>query len=501
MVFKDLSFSNSMLRRAPIDPTYDLHRLSLDEINAIGTMFYIYDARVNMTNVVFFNNIYNILLFLDTFERNYSPATSFLGSTSKSLSIESTVFRGHTKGAIMVSLYENAILIFQDCSFKDINGNIIASDSNSMIAIVNTEFNGLNGRIIESYARGEIILANVKIRNVTSADDIIKLSNKVTCLSYGLDISNCNVSKIFSISYNSKLVLLQASIYQNIVTNSIIMAYNNFILGIDHSCFRNNTGIFVRIKPSSGSISVSQSQFNGNYSPYGTFIYFTDPVAAEAESTCLQSHYENNSYFSNKAIKAGVLAYHESSVICPFDMDTMCIDCYQDNNHAKFGGLVDTFYWNFTVLMPQTIMSPEVLQVVIEAKGYYGDLVKGRSSDVTFVLIPPRHCEMFHLSGITSTTLNNAGLPRMYNLELSGFPGTSCELTFTSIPPPRTQNVNVTVTFHNCTKGTYPYEDKEIYHCLHRREVPKIMRYILCVFAVILAIPAVFCFILWGTFI
>ncbi|EFA76687.1 G-protein-coupled receptor family 3 protein [Heterostelium album PN500] len=440
---------------------------------------------MNMANVIIKKNIglgVTSILFHNfdsasnetIFSENISPVGSVIVNEARSFTILNTLFTGQTPiDTTSISIYGNGELFALNSVFHNLTGTCVTSDSQSIIVFSDVSFLKVQGKIVQSFGKGEVFFGSCIFEENTAFDHLIYLSNKVSAYCFNSRIISNKCASFFEINFESSLRGVNMIALNNFFQDALITGSNSFGISLQYSSFINNLGVYKGVIfqiDQSGSINITDSLFYGNKSPFGTFIYFRK-IATRGWTEC-NNNFMRNTFNTNTASSSGALVYFEYNVTCPF----ICEECFESHNVATFGDLVNSEYWNFTVLAPNHTNTPQNFQVVITALDAFGNRVLGRN-DVSFLV--DEQCPNVNLTGIKTTILNSNGISIMYNLQLSGEPGTSCVLNFTSDPPSKTGPVYVNLTLDICTDDHKVVSYQSQLYCLKKGGISDIVKLII----------------------
>ncbi|EFA77405.1 G-protein-coupled receptor family 3 protein 15 [Heterostelium album PN500] len=398
---------------------------------------------------------------------NFGPSVSDIGTASTSYEIMLTIFSNSSVNQHSISMYDSGSLTIQDCAFFNINGTIIRSDSRVSVVVMYTLFHDIDGVAFDIDGGGFLLMISNFIRDCTSRDALFRFTDRAYFLAAGLIVISTKSSKLISASMESKVYLYICYFENNEVDNGLIYGKELYQIYLSSSIFQHNTGTTLE-----GLISLDQTgvfvaevtRATNNYAPYGTFITYRELDDGGQNRTCI-SEIDSSTFIDNRAWISGATVYYMTpDIICKVIFN----NSHFINSTSTFGGNINSYYNNFSVILPRILDTPEVIQVSIAAFDAFGNDYRG-SNEISFYV--QERCDNVNISGIQQVSLTPTGKSIMYNIEISGFPGTSCDLIFTSIPPARTGPLAYNIIIIPCKKDYKPYAYQGKYYCLKQRDI------------------------------
>ncbi|EGG23780.1 G-protein-coupled receptor family 3 protein [Cavenderia fasciculata] len=434
---------------------------------------------------------------LSIIDGNSNLVGASIGTRSSGLNITFCEFRNQFN--IMISLMGSSISLVQYCSFRNFSGNVFSSDSSTVLILFFSSFKSFSGKILDFYSKGSAYVISTTVCGARSQVPIFQLENSAYMLAYQIVVYNNSAYNVIDMA-QSKLDMYASNI-SSTNGSSIVIGVDGYVIRMQ-DCFLSENdiqlggGIFFLDQ--TGNITVLVTRFTRNRSTYGTIIVFGDPKSSdEIKEKIYFSHqptpllaktlFSNSTFIGNTALGAGALVFYIKNVFINFT----CLDCYMLGNRAKQGNLINSNYYSYTVSMASNVTTPIILQIVIRAKDYFGQRFQG-SSEISYTAVSAN--PDFRVSGITTVLMNVQGVTVMYNIQLSGVPGSNYTLFFASSPRPIGGNVNQTITFRKCENPYEPHNVTGIFYCLKEKTVSDLNKIIVTFLVVVIGLLTLFCF-------
>ncbi|KAF2070353.1 hypothetical protein CYY_008324 [Polysphondylium violaceum] len=424
-------------------------------------------------------SIFSLCKFID----NFAPNSAILETHSISpVLFESCTFRGNVETTVQISLFDNyCFMKAQDCYFHNLSGVLIYADSVSNILIEGSKFTDIQNRVIDVGNQADILLISSVFKDIEISDYLIALSNG-KIITYDVLFDNITSLAIIRSTLGGTIDIVNTTMSYNNVTYGLIYIEYKYTLYIERSFFLYNSGSFrgcIVAADHTGSEIIFKSVFIGNQSPYGPIIFFSTPTIARITEE--PSMFTDITFIDNYASIAGALVYFSDNISIP---DISCTNCTYTNNTARYGELVNSSFYKFNVSMPTILYPHQEIVILVNALDYFDNLIRG-SSDLGFFAIA---CSDSYVEGSLFSVLNENGTAT-FNVRISSFPGTTCNLTILSVPTPSKLGPTVIlITFIDCNSDRELVEVNSIFYCLCTVDTPTFVKFVLGVIALILAL-------------
>ncbi|GAM19669.1 hypothetical protein SAMD00019534_028440 [Acytostelium subglobosum LB1] len=401
------------------------------------------------------------------FDSNFGTESNMFGTSSWLLVEHSIIQNNVMRASSLFSASSNSFTMVMDCVAVNNSASIITSDSNTVVVIMESWFKRIQGRIVESYGNGPVFIMNCRFMSCRTTDSLIIIENSSTMRVHHSDFIKCMSATTIFLDNMAELFVSQTTFANNTYKNALIEARNRYNITLSQTSFNNNTGTFVAgvLKlDQTGSLTMTRSFVTNNTSPYGAMVYYMNPK--RWNDTVCTNYFANNDISGNMVSFAGAITFYTQDILCEYD----CINCTTSKNHADHGDDVNTNYYNFSANLPRHFETPQTFTVSIISYDAFGNTLRGYN-DITYRVY--HSCPNVRLEGITMASATKMGIQQLGQLELSGPPGSQCNLTFTSDPPPATGDFVCLIYFKQCPPGTQPFVVGGVYHCLKLSKIPK----------------------------
>ncbi|KYQ94314.1 G-protein-coupled receptor family 3 protein 15 [Tieghemostelium lacteum] len=421
------------------------------------------------------------------FQGNTAPNSGLVETHSTApIIFQSCLIEGDVDTAVQISLYDNYChLTIHNSEITNIRGVFIYVDANSVVILEESSFSNMQFRTIDVGNKAEIILLSCVFANIATNDFIFYLSNG-KLLAFDLDFYNLTALGFFRTTNEGFIVYVDGTMDNNTVSNSLFSAESRYSIYIQNSNFYNNHGTSkgcIMETDDSGYEEVVNSIFINNTSHYGTIVYYNTPNNGPSQP--VESNFQNNTFINNHADFAGALAYFSLNISQP---NITCTNCTYINNTATFGEILNSAYYQFNVSMKKQIYPYEQLTITVFASDYFGNLIRG-SSDLGFFIIP---CPDAIVQGTFFSVLEVNGSSVFTDIRLSTKPGTTCSLTFISVPIPSINGpVTVTVEMVECGDNKELVVLQSVTYCLKKVEPSTIVKVVIGIIAILVALAVI----------